>query len=90
MSVLNPILCPTLKAEGYQLTMVSRPSDEYDVTEGNKLIAMIHVELKCVYANTGTQVSYVPYDAEIKVVEGKQDLPLELFKKIILATVQMS
>lgn len=88
--MLIPSLCPTLKAEGYELLMRSRPSHNYDVMEGSKLISQIHVDLKLVEANTGTQISYVPYDADIRVVEGRQDLPLEIFKKIILATVSMS
>ena len=85
-----PKLVPTLKAEGYELLMRDRPSEEYDVMKGFSIIGRIRVNLQCVEANTGTVISYVPYGIMIDVIESEEDLPINLFKKIILATVTIS
>lgn len=83
-------LVPTLKAEGYELLMRSRPSDCYDVRKGSDIVGGIRVHLKCVEANTGTEISYVPYDLDIDVLDGFADMPIDLFKKMIMATVTIS
>lgn len=88
--VKTPTLVPTLKAEGYELLMYNRPSDDYDVRKDNKIIGRIRVELKCVKVNTGTEISYVPYELDIDVVDGSTDMPIDLFKKMIMATVTVS
>lgn len=88
--VKTPMLVPTLEAEDYCLIMHNRPSDDYDVIKGNETIGRIRVRLKCVKANTGTEISYVPYDIDINVVDGSTDMPIDLFKKLIMATVTVS
>ena len=88
--VKTPTLFPTLKAEDYQLLMHVRPSNDYDVMKGSNIIGRIRVHLKCVEANTGTEISYVPYDLDIDVVDGPADMPIDLFKKMIMATVTVS
>ncbi len=88
--VKTPKLVPTLKAEGYELLMHNRPSDDYNVMKGYKIIGRIRVHLKCVEANTGTEISYIPYDLDIDVVDGSADMPIDLFKKMIMATVTVS
>ena len=88
--VKTPKLVPTLKAEGYKLLMHNRPSDDYDVMKGNKIIGRIRVHLKCVEVNTGTGISCIPYDLDIDVVDGSADMPIDLFKKMIMATVTVS
>ena len=88
--MLIPLLCPTLRTADYELLMRPCPSHYYDVMKDGKLISQIYVNLRLVEAYTGTQISYVPYDADIQVVEGRKDLPLDFFKKIILLTVYMS
>lgn len=86
--VKTPMLVPTLKAEGYELLMHNRPSNDYDVMKGSEIIGRIRVHLKCVEANTGTEISYIPYDLDI--VDGSADMPIDLFKKMIMATVTIS
>lgn len=88
--VKTPTLVPTLKAEGYELLMHNRPSDDYDVMKGNKIIGRIRVHLKCVETNIGTGISYIPYDLDIDFVDGSADMPIDLFKKMIMATVTVS
>ena len=88
--VKRPTLVPTLKAEGYELLMHNRPSIDYDVMKGNKIIGRIRVHLKCVEANTGTGISYVPYDLDIDVIDDSADMPIDLFKKLFMATVTVS
>ena len=85
-----PKLVPTLKAEGYELLMNNRPSQEYDVLKGFNVIGRIQVSLQCVEANTGTVIYYVPYGIRIDVIECDEDLPFNLFEKIILATITIS
>ena len=89
--VKTPTLVPTLKAEGYELLIMhNRPSDDYDVMKGNKIIGRIRVHLKCVKAYTGTGISHIPYDLDIDIVDGSADMPIDLFKKMIMATVTVS
>lgn len=88
--VKAPELVPTLKAEGYELLMRNRPSDDYDVMRNSEIIGRIRVHLKCVKANTGTEISYVPYDLDIDVLDGTADMPLDLFKKMIMVTTTIS
>ncbi len=87
--VKTPKLVPTLSAEGYELCMINRVSNDYNVMEGDEIIGRIRVHLKCVESNTGTEISYVPYDLDIDVIcstEGIWQL-IDLFKKMIMATV---
>ncbi len=88
--VKTPKLIPTLKSGGYELLMHNRPSDDYDVMKGYKIIGRIRVHLQLVKANTGTEISYVPYDVDIDIIDGSDDMPLDLFKKMIMATVTIS
>ena len=85
-----PKLGPTLKAEGYELLMHNRPSQEYDVMKGFDIIGRIRVYLQCVEANTGTVISHIPYGIRIDVINSKEELPIDLFEKIILATITIS
>lgn len=86
----TPTLVPTLKAEGYELLMHNRPSDDYDVMKGNEIIGRIRISLKCVKAYTGTEISYIPYDLDLDVIDSSADMPIDLFKKMIMATVTIS
>lgn len=88
--VKMPKLVPTLIAEGYQLLMHNRPSNVYNVMQNNRIISKVEVHLQCVQSNTGTEISYVPYDLDIDVVDGSADMPIDLFKKMIMATVTVS
>ena len=88
--VKSPKLVPTLKAQGYELLMRDRPSEEYDVMKGFSIIGRIKVNLQCVEANTGTVISYVPYGIKIYVINCEEDLPIDLFEKIIWATITIS
>ena len=88
--VKNPHLVPTLEAEGYQLLMHNRPSQDYDVMQGSNKIGRIRTHLKCVQANTGTEISFIPYDMDITILDGPPDMPVSLFKKIIMVTITMS
>ena len=88
--VKHATLVATLKAEGYELLMNNRTSDDYDVMEGNEIIGRIRVHLKCVKDYTGTGISYIPYDLDIDVVDGSVDMPIDLFKKMIMATATIS
>lgn len=88
--IKTPKLIPTLKAEGYELLMRNRPSNDYDVMKDNKIIGVIRVHLKYVEAYTGTEILYVPYDFDIEVVVCCAEMPIDLFKKMIEATVTVS
>lgn len=88
--VKTPKLVPTLEAEGYQLLMHNRPSEDYDIMKGSKIIGRIRVCFQYVKANTGTEISYIPYGIDINVIKSSEDLPIELFKKMIMVTTTIS
>ena len=88
--VKTPKLAPTLKAGGYELLMHNRPSEEYDVMKGFKIIGRIRVHFQCVEANTGTEISYVPYGIDVEIIQSSEDLPIELFEKMIMVTTTIS
>ena len=60
----------------------------------SKYLGEIVVWTKCVRAETESEISYVPYDLRINTnrikSEFEKDIPIELFKKIILATITVS
>ena len=72
------------------MLMHNRPSQEYDVMKGFNVIGRIRVYLQCVEANTGTVISHVPYGIRIDVINSKEELPIDPFEKIILATITIS
>ena len=81
-----PKLFPTLDFDGYQLTMIYRPSCNYNVWKNDEIIAKISVGFDCVLVNTGTELLYIPYDISVHVVECNPGviLPIEKMEKIIL------
>ena len=81
-----PTLFPTLQVDGYTLTMIDRPSDNYKVLKKGEDIGTITFTLECVKAYKGTETLWIPYDVRIDVVRDTEDLPIQLFKKVILAT----
>ena len=81
-----PTLFPTLQVDGYTLTMIDRPSDNYKVLKKGEDIGTITFTLECVKAYNGTETFWIPYDVRIDVVRDTEDLPIQLFKKVILAT----
>lgn len=89
-TVKTPKLVPSLEAGGYELLMHNRPSEEYDIMKGYKIIGRIRVHLQCVVANTGTEMYYVPYGIDVEIIQSSEDLPIELFEKMIMVTTTIS
>lgn len=85
-----PVLSPTLEFDDYKLLMHDRPSDIYNVMKDGALVGQIAVDLQCVKSNNGTHISLIPYDLRIRIIHDTEDLPIELFRKVILATVTLS
>lgn len=80
-------LVPTLEFGDYKLLMHNRPSDVYDVMKGYVIIGRIRVVFQYVKANTGTEISYIPYEININIIKSTEKLPIQLFEKIIMATI---
>ena len=76
-------------AEGYELRLIDG-RDEYQVFKAEEYIGKIAINMKYVKAYSGTDVRLVPYDIYIDVIETKELLPLELFKKWIMATTSLT
>lgn len=89
----NLKLQPTLRADGYELTMIDRPSYDYKVWKGNDLIGRISVKpetSKFVEVFNGITKSKVLYDIDIDTVDNTEDLPIDFLKRIIVATATIS
>lgn len=102
----RPKLAQVLKVQDYTLQLTSeevknlyismtQPEHRvYDVIYVKKLLGQIVVITECACAETESEISYVPYDLRINTnrikSEFEKEIPIELFKKIILATITVS
>lgn len=83
-------LMPTLEFGEYMLIMHERPSMEYNVLKGPEIIGRIHVNMDIVNANTGTEILNIVYGVKVTILDGPEDMPIELFERVIMATIIMS
>lgn len=80
---------PTLRVNGYELTTRNQQEGEYNIFKDGKRVGWIKATQETVVALDGVYVNWIPYDIEIEVKEFTEELPVELFRKIILATMKM-
>lgn len=90
MTAKFPRLFPTLKVKDYMLTMENETSDQFKVWKSGSLVGRISVTFDTIRAYGGIGISYIPYDVSIFVHESTEILPIDFFKKIFMATVQVS
>lgn len=81
---------PTLRVNGYELTTRNQQDGEYNVFKDRKRVGWIKARQVIVQALDGVYMNWIPYDIEIEVQESTEELPIELFRKIILATMTMT
>ena len=81
---------PTLRVGDFELTTRDQQEGEYNVFKNKKRVGWIKARQLFVQALDGVHVNWVPYDIEVEVKEFTEKLPVELFRKIILATMTMT
>ena len=79
-----------LEAEGYMLTQHSNNIYNVRRAASGTIIGTIEITLKFVLTNDRKNLSYIPYDVDIDIVDSTETLPIELFKKIIMAVAIIS